>query len=59
MTRSRAALSYEEAQHRIDDSRLNDEITVGLRELNRIGKILRNRRAARGALQLASPEVKF
>ena len=43
----------------MDDVRVTDEVTVGLRELNRLAKVLRSRRAARGALQLASPEVKF
>ena len=57
--RSRAALTYEEAQSRIDDARLNDDLTGNLRLLNNLAKILRKKRAERGALQLASPEVKF
>ncbi|GAX77417.1 hypothetical protein CEUSTIGMA_g4862.t1 [Chlamydomonas eustigma] len=57
--RSSAALTYAEAQARMDDDRLQDELTLSLRTLNRLGKILRLRRAERGALQLASPEVKF
>lgn len=57
--KSRAALSYQEAQMRIDDSRMEDEITSGLRNLMKVAKVLRARRAAAGALQLASPEVKF
>ncbi len=57
--KSRAALTYAEAQTRIDDERLTDDVSAGLRELNRIAKILRQRRAERGALSLASPEVRF
>jgi len=57
--RSRAALTYEEAQARIDDARLTDEITENLRVMNSLAKILRRRRTERGALSLASPEVKF
>ncbi|KAF5828225.1 hypothetical protein DUNSADRAFT_18006 [Dunaliella salina] len=57
--KSRAALQYAEAQSRIDDPRLQDEITLSLRTMNKLAKILRRRRAERGALQLASPEVKF
>ena len=57
--RSRAALTYAEAQSRIDDARLTDEITENLRVLNKIAKILRKKRTEGGALSLASPEVKF
>ncbi|EFN55177.1 hypothetical protein CHLNCDRAFT_35599 [Chlorella variabilis] len=57
--RSRAALTYAEAQSRIDDARLTDELSINLRTLNQLAKILRQKRADRGALQLASPEVKF
>ena len=57
--RSRAALTYAEAQSRIDDPALSDELTLGLRELNRVAKLLRAARSARGALALASPEVRF
>ncbi|KAL4433106.1 hypothetical protein ABPG77_006533 [Micractinium sp. CCAP 211/92] len=57
--RSRAALTYAEAQSRIDDERLTDELSTNLRTMNQLAKILRKKRADRGALQLASPEVKF
>lgn len=57
--RSRAALTYAEAQSRIDDPRLTDELTENLRIMNRLAKILRRKRMDRGALELASPEVKF
>jgi len=37
--KSRAALQYAEAQARIDDPRLQDEITVSLRTMNRLAKV--------------------
>jgi hypothetical protein len=37
--KSRAALTYAEAQSRIDDARLDDEVTQGLRTLNRLAKV--------------------
>ncbi|KAL3677411.1 hypothetical protein R1sor_027359 [Riccia sorocarpa] len=57
--KSCAAMSYAEAQARMDDSRLSDSLTVDLRNMNRLAKIMRKRRIDRGALTLASPEVKF
>eukprot|EP00873_Tetraselmis_striata_P021093 jgi/Tetstr1/441357/TSEL_029608.t1 len=57
--RSRAALSYQEAQARIDDPQAHDDITLGLRRLLAVARVLRARRMQAGALQLASPEVKF
>lgn len=57
--RSRAAMTYAEAQSRIDDPRLTDELSVNLRLMNGLAKKLRRRRIDAGALQLASPEVKF
>src|SRR5436190_4607993 len=39
--------------------RLQDDLTKGLRVLNEIAKKLRARRIERGALTLASPEVRF
>ncbi|XP_042385217.1 exosome complex exonuclease RRP44 homolog A-like [Zingiber officinale] len=57
--KSCAALSYVEAQARMDDSRLMDPLTTDLRNLNSLAKIMRLRRIKRGALTLASPEVKF
>ncbi|KAL5984268.1 Exosome complex exonuclease RRP44 A [Asimina triloba] len=57
--KSCAALSYVEAQARMDDSRLMDPLTTDLRNLNALAKIMRQRRIERGALTLASPEVKF
>ncbi|KAL1924470.1 uncharacterized protein VTP21DRAFT_4124 [Calcarisporiella thermophila] len=57
--RSRFSFTYDEAQNRIDDLRLQDDITKGLRHLNSLAKKLRARRMERGALTLASPEVRF
>ncbi|KAM9954069.1 hypothetical protein ACTFIR_009193 [Dictyostelium discoideum] len=57
--RSCASLTYEQAQIRIDDKSQNDQITVNLRNLNSLAKILRKQRFDRGALYLASPQVKF
>ncbi|KAL3525159.1 hypothetical protein ACH5RR_013531 [Cinchona calisaya] len=57
--RSCAALSYVEAQARMDDSRLADPLTTDLRNMNALAKIMRQRRIDRGALTLASAEVKF
>uniref|UniRef100_A0A8C1DD91 Protein DIS3 homolog n=1 Tax=Cyprinus carpio carpio TaxID=630221 RepID=A0A8C1DD91_CYPCA len=56
---SKASLTYAEAQMRIDDSNMNDDITKSLRGLNRLAKILKSRRIAKGALTLSSPEVRF
>ncbi|GMH06614.1 hypothetical protein Nepgr_008454 [Nepenthes gracilis] len=57
--KSCAALSYVEAQARMDDCRLMDPLTTDLRNMNALAKIMRNRRIDRGALTLASAEVKF
>ncbi|KAK6924586.1 PIN domain [Dillenia turbinata] len=57
--KSCAALSYVEAQARMDDSRLTDPLTTDLRNMNALAKIMRHRRIERGALTLASAEVKF
>uniref|UniRef100_A0A673K993 Protein DIS3 homolog n=1 Tax=Sinocyclocheilus rhinocerous TaxID=307959 RepID=A0A673K993_9TELE len=56
---SKASLTYAEAQMRIDDSTMKDDITKSLRGLNRLAKILKGRRIAKGALTLSSPEVRF
>lgn len=59
VVRSRAALSYSEAQSRIDDERWRDPTTESLRRLNALSKKLRHKRSERGALTLASPEARF
>jgi exosome complex exonuclease DIS3/RRP44 len=56
--RSRHAFSYEEAQARIDDISYTDTLTNGMRTLLTLSKKLRQERMERGALNLASPEVK-
>lgn len=56
---SKRAMTYEEAQVMIDDKSKNDALANGLRGLNRLAKILKSRRLEKGALVLASPEVKI
>jgi len=43
-----AALTYAEAQMKIDDAGMNDEVTIGLRQLNNLAKILKRRRQENG-----------
>jgi len=43
-----AALTYAEAQMRIDDQSLKDDVTLGLRRLNNLAKILKQRRQQNG-----------
>ncbi|XP_012269707.2 exosome complex exonuclease RRP44 [Athalia rosae] len=57
--RSRQAMTYEEAQLKIDDETQQDAIAQSLRGLNRIAKILKAKRFENGALVLASPEIRF
>ncbi|XP_033213387.1 exosome complex exonuclease RRP44 isoform X2 [Belonocnema kinseyi] len=57
--RSRRAMTYEEAQLKIDDHSANDAIALSLRGLNNLAKKLKARRLANGALVLASPEIRF
>ncbi|ELU08883.1 hypothetical protein CAPTEDRAFT_225692 [Capitella teleta] len=57
--KSRAALTYAEAQMRIDDPKKVDNVTQSLRSLNKLAKILKQRRIDQGALTLASPEIRF
>uniref|UniRef100_G1NQ03 Protein DIS3 homolog n=1 Tax=Meleagris gallopavo TaxID=9103 RepID=G1NQ03_MELGA len=56
---SKASLTYAEAQMRIDSATMNDDITVSLRGLNKLAKILKKKRIDNGALTLSSPEVRF
>jgi exosome complex exonuclease DIS3/RRP44 len=44
---------------RIDDKNLNDELTLGLRRLNKIAKIFKADRIKNGALTLASSEIRL
>ena len=57
--RSRKAMTYEEAQNKIDNSKDNDPVTLGLRVLLKLSKILKQKRIDQGALLLASSEVRF
>nr|XP_054755302.1 exosome complex exonuclease RRP44-like [Lytechinus pictus] len=57
--KSRAAFTYEEAQNKIDDKSQNDALAIGLRGLNRMAKILKQKRIDNGALTLASSEIRF
>lgn len=45
---SKAALTYGEAQAKIDDKNLNDDVTKSLRGLNKLAKILKKRRIENG-----------
>lgn len=49
MIKSQAALTYAEAQSRIDDERLHDTLSTNLRTMNRVAKILRKQRTERHA----------
>lgn len=66
--KSAAALTYQQAQERIDRARESpasnssahvDSITQSLLGLADIARMLRDRRMSQGALTLASPEVRF
>ncbi|KAI8575331.1 hypothetical protein K450DRAFT_262255 [Umbelopsis ramanniana AG] len=57
--KSKFSFTYEEAQNRIDDDRMQDDVTKGIRTLNSFAKKLKQRRLEKGALTLASPEVRF
>ncbi|CAH2105368.1 unnamed protein product [Euphydryas editha] len=57
--KSRAAMTYEEAQIAIDTTSRNDEVATSLRTLNALAKKLKQRRLDNGALLLASPEIRF
>ena len=55
--KSQSAMTYEQAQNKIDDPQDNDELAIGLRNLLKLSKILKSKRIANGALLLASSEV--
>lgn len=56
---SRQAMTYEEAQLKIDDATQQDAIAESLRGLNQLAKKLKKKRLENGALTLASPEIRF
>ncbi|TPX37107.1 hypothetical protein SmJEL517_g00903 [Synchytrium microbalum] len=57
--KSRASLTYDQAQERLDDSNATDAVSMGIKLLNSLAKKLRAKRVAAGALTLASNEVRF
>lgn len=57
--KSKRAMTYEEAQLTIDDKSKTDSVAESLRNLNKLAKILKRRRLEKGALVLASTEVKI
>ena len=57
--KSRAAMTYEEAQNRIDNEKDESDITKSLRILLKLSRILKQRRVENGSLVLASSEVRF
>lgn len=50
--KSRKAMTYEEAQLKIDDKSQNDSLAVSLRNLNNLAKILKKRRMKKGSVQI-------
>lgn len=56
---SRASLTYAAAQGMIDDSKDQSDLTKSIRNLNMLAKKIRQARMDRGALELASQEVRF
>ncbi|CRK19767.1 hypothetical protein BN1708_000432 [Verticillium longisporum] len=56
--KSREALSYEQAQLRVDDASQTDDLTKGIRMLMKLSRKLKQKRMDAGALSLSSPEVK-
>ncbi|KZC14228.1 PREDICTED: exosome complex exonuclease RRP44 [Dufourea novaeangliae] len=56
---SRASMTYDEAQLRIDDSNQQDVLAISMRNLNNLAKKLKKKRLENGALVLASPEIRF
>jgi len=57
--KSRLAMTYEEAQNKIDDSNDQSPIASSLRILLSLSRMLKQRRTDNGALVLASSEVRF
>jgi exosome complex exonuclease DIS3/RRP44 len=56
---SRASLTYAAAQARIEDAKDKSDLTESIRRLNLLAKKIRQARMDRGALELASQEVRF
>ena len=56
---SKASLTYGQAQVMLDDLTISNPIAESVRALNKIAKFQRKIRMDKGALTLASPEVRF
>ena len=56
---SKASLTYQQAQDRIDEKSDKTDLTNSLRILNKIAKMLKQERLKKGALTQASTQVKF
>ena len=54
-----ASLTYDEAQTMLDDTHHTSPVAESVRQLNKLARILRQRRIDMGALTLASQEVRF
>ena len=54
-----ASLTYDEAQVMLDSPSSSDKVNASVNLLNKLARILRQRRIDMGALTLASPEVRF
>ncbi len=54
-----ASLTYDEAQIMLDDKDASAGVAESVKLLNKLARILRQRRIDEGALTLASPEVRF
>lgn len=57
--KSKAAMTYKQANDRLNDPNDKSELTQSIRNLNRIAKHLKSKRLDDGALILASNEMKF
>ena len=57
--KSKAAMTYEQAQNKIDDPNDQDELAQGLRNLLKLSKKMKTKRIENGALLLASSEIRF
>jgi exosome complex exonuclease DIS3/RRP44 len=57
--KSKQAMTYEEAQLIIDDASQQHDTAKSLRNLNKLAKLLKQKRIDNGALVLASPEIRF
>lgn len=56
---SRGELSYEQAQQRIDDPNMQDELTLGLRDLNTLAKKLKEKRINDGLVIIYTRFLNF